>query len=179
MGKAPKRQDFWVSDWKGQNSGSFTVRPGASRGGPDVVDACWFCEGYWEDTARRDRAGWAATQGLEITSKVAGGRMGMDALDRYIVQRAARSAQFRTEFEALEGEYRVIDELIELRKRSGLTQKELAERLGTKQSAISRIERGKENLSLPFIRRFARACGATVQISFEVNQKERELQFAR
>lgn len=47
----------------------------------------------------------------------------------------------------------------EARRRSGLTQAELARRVGTTQSAIARIERGRTEPSLTRIRELVRACG--------------------
>jgi transcriptional regulator with XRE-family HTH domain len=45
------------------------------------------------------------------------------------------------------------------RKRAGLTQAELAERIGTKQPVISRVEAGRSLPKLPFLMRFAEATG--------------------
>lgn len=49
----------------------------------------------------------------------------------------------------------------------GLTQKELAEKIGTQQSAIARVERGKELPSLSFLTRIAEASGKRVEIRFK------------
>ena len=57
--------------------------------------------------------------------------------------------------------------LAELRKSRGLTQGELAGRVGTVQESISRIERGAGVPSLDFINRLAGALGAEVDISFK------------
>ncbi len=51
------------------------------------------------------------------------------------------------------------------RQRAGLTQAELAERAGTTQSAISRLERGHVRPSLDTLDRLAKACGATLELS--------------
>lgn len=52
--------------------------------------------------------------------------------------------------------------LRELRRGAGLTQAELARRMGTTQSAVARWERGAVAPSLPSLRRLAAACGHRV-----------------
>ena len=52
-----------------------------------------------------------------------------------------------------------------MRKSLNLTQKELAEQIGTSQPAIARVESGNyRNLSLSFLRRLAHALGAVAEI---------------
>jgi transcriptional regulator with XRE-family HTH domain len=50
-------------------------------------------------------------------------------------------------------------ELMRWRRSAGLTQIQIAERMGTQQSVISRIEAGRSLPTLPLVERFARACG--------------------
>ena len=65
--------------------------------------------------------------------------------------------------------------LAALRKESGLSQKELASRLGTSQQQISRLESpGYEGHSLSMIRRVADALGATVQVRIEKKRRLRK-----
>lgn len=60
---------------------------------------------------------------------------------------------------------KVARQIYELRTAAGLTQKELADRLGTTQSAISRLEDAdSEGHSLSMLRRIAEALGATVDV---------------
>ena len=47
----------------------------------------------------------------------------------------------------------------EARRRAGLTQAELAERIGTTQSAVARLERGRSAPSAERLARIVRACG--------------------
>jgi transcriptional regulator with XRE-family HTH domain len=51
----------------------------------------------------------------------------------------------------------------EARRRAGLSQSELAARVGTTQSAIARVEAGGMSPSLEYITRLVRACGFDVQ----------------
>ena len=82
-----------------------------------------------------------------------------------------RRPQLKEEYDALEREFALAREIIELRKRQNLTQKQLAEKIGTSQPAIARLESGSYgNLSLSFLRRVAEALGAIP----EIHLKEKE-----
>lgn len=60
-------------------------------------------------------------------------------------------------------EYEVAKALYFARKKAKITQKEIAEFLGTKQSAVSRIEKGC-NISIETIAKYADACGKKVKL---------------
>jgi transcriptional regulator with XRE-family HTH domain len=53
-------------------------------------------------------------------------------------------------------------DLTAARRKAGLTQREVAERMGTTQSAVSRVESGRAVPSLEFLDRYARAVGTTL-----------------
>ncbi|MGH7857652.1 MAG: helix-turn-helix domain-containing protein [Candidatus Binatia bacterium] len=55
-------------------------------------------------------------------------------------------------------------ELTAARRRAGLTQREVAERMGTTQSAVSRVESGRVAPSLDFLDRYARAIGTRLAV---------------
>jgi len=76
------------------------------------------------------------------------------------------SSSFRRAAKEVEHEYIVAKALIELRKRKGLTQKELAEKIGTKQPVISRIETGVVKPSIALLERIAQALGAQLEVRF-------------
>jgi|SRR5687768_1838310 len=61
---------------------------------------------------------------------------------------------------------RLAREIRGLRERKGLSQRELAERVGTTQSAIARLEAGNISPSLPTLDRIAEALGAEVSVTF-------------
>ena len=63
-------------------------------------------------------------------------------------------------------EYEVARALIEARIKRGLTQKELARRLKTKQSVISRVENARTTPSLSFLKRLAAILGTPLRIQF-------------
>ncbi|MBZ1348582.1 MAG: helix-turn-helix transcriptional regulator [Candidatus Nealsonbacteria bacterium] len=68
-------------------------------------------------------------------------------------------------YERLEPEFAVIEMIIKKRIEKGLSQKELARKIGTKQSAISRLESGTYNPSLSFLQKVGEALGAKLKIS--------------
>ncbi len=73
----------------------------------------------------------------------------------------------KDEFEALEPIYEIKSQLIQLRNEKGLSQKDLAELIGTKQSAISRLESGNYNPSLDFLSKLAHALGKEFHVVFK------------
>lgn len=79
-------------------------------------------------------------------------------------EQSMQDPAFKKAYEALEGEFSVASELIRARASAGLTQAQVAERMGTKQSAVSQIEGGR-NISLTRLRAYAKAVGREVQIS--------------
>lgn len=72
----------------------------------------------------------------------------------------------REEYESLEPIYEIRKELIQLRIDKGLSQKDLAELIGTKQSAISRLENANCNPSIEFLSKVAHALGKKLHVSF-------------
>ena len=51
------------------------------------------------------------------------------------------------------------------RKDAGLTQKELAEKLGTKQAYIAELEKGRKNITFSTLTKYARACGRKIAVT--------------
>lgn len=74
------------------------------------------------------------------------------------------------EYDLLGPEYEVISEMIRLRRETGITQKELAKRIGTTQSSIARLltqlAEGDANPTLKLLQRIARGYGTRLKISF-------------
>lgn len=75
-----------------------------------------------------------------------------------------KNPEFRKEYQRLAPRYRVISEIITARLRRKMTQTELAKKVGTKQSAIARLESGNSNPSLDFLEKIATAMGGKLQI---------------
>lgn len=76
-----------------------------------------------------------------------------------------RDPEVKRMVKELEPEYTLISQLIRLRISQGLTQKQLAKKLGTKQSAISRLERGNLSTTLRSFYKIARALNAELKIT--------------
>lgn len=84
-------------------------------------------------------------------------------LQEDIAERMCNPA-FAESYDALEPEFQVARQVIALRLQRGLTQRELAERIGTKQSGISRLESMEQLPSLSYLKRVAEALDAQLQI---------------
>ena len=70
----------------------------------------------------------------------------------------------KAEYDALAPEFEISAELVRARVRAGLSQAELAIRMGTSQSAIARLESGQILPSTKTLLRFAQATGSKVQV---------------
>ena len=74
--------------------------------------------------------------------------------------------ELRQEFEALQPEHAVIQAMIDARRSSGLTQKELSQRTGIAQGDISRLENGNANPSIRTLQRLANGMGMALKVEF-------------
>jgi len=83
-----------------------------------------------------------------------------------VKERALRNPEVRAAYEELEPEYEITRQLIRARLERGMSQKELAAKIGTRQSAISRIEGGGQNVSVGMVNKVARALGTKVHVTF-------------
>jgi DNA-binding XRE family transcriptional regulator len=72
----------------------------------------------------------------------------------------------REEYDKLKPLYDIKKEIIKFRIEQGLSQKELAKRIGTKQSAISRLESGDYNPSIELLSKIAHGLGKELQVKF-------------
>ena len=77
-----------------------------------------------------------------------------------------KDPEFKREYDALEPEFAIIQALIDARKASGLTQKQLAEITGIAQADISKLENGNANPSLRTLQRLASGMGTSLKIEF-------------
>lgn len=71
----------------------------------------------------------------------------------------------KREFDKLTPRFAVISELIKARIKYKMTQAQLAKKVGTKQSAIARLESGNINPSLEFLQKVAQVMGLSVHLS--------------
>ena len=79
----------------------------------------------------------------------------------------AADPELYKEYKALEPEYEIIKQVIKARAEQRLTQKDLADRIGVKQSNISRFESGNYNPSLDFLKKIANGLGKEIHIEFK------------
>jgi ribosome-binding protein aMBF1 (putative translation factor) len=88
----------------------------------------------------------------------------MDNLKKYIVQRKKRDKKFAEGYDQGYEQFKVGVILRQAREAAGLTQAELARRLKTKKTAISRIENHAEDIKLSTLERVASALGKRLEI---------------
>lgn len=82
------------------------------------------------------------------------------------LEKRLNDPNFRKEYDALEPEFSIIQAIIDARKISGMTQKELAEKTGITQGDISRLENGNANPSLRTLLRLAEGMGMKLRLEF-------------
>jgi ribosome-binding protein aMBF1 (putative translation factor) len=82
-------------------------------------------------------------------------------------RRWMKEPKYRKEYEALEGEFSVAKAVIAARNRAGLTQAELARKMGTTQPVVARMEGGRIQPSLRTLQRLAQATGSRLMIRFK------------
>lgn len=76
-----------------------------------------------------------------------------------------KNKEFRKTYNELGPEFALITAIIEKRLKNGLTQAELARKIGTKQSAIARLESGTYNPTVEMLGKVAKALNAQLEIS--------------
>jgi transcriptional regulator with XRE-family HTH domain len=86
-------------------------------------------------------------------------------LEEYIAERETREPELRAAREALEPEYAYHRAVIDARLAAGLSQRELAARMGKQQPAIARLEGGKHPPGLDMLYALAKVVGGTFTIS--------------
>jgi len=90
----------------------------------------------------------------------------MRTLEAALAERM-KDPEFKAEYEALEPEFAIVQAIIDARKMSGFTQKQLSERTGIAQGDISKIEKGEANPSLKTLKRLASGMDMKLHLQFE------------
>ena len=80
---------------------------------------------------------------------------------------------FQREYDALAEEFELAAAVIRARTEAGLTQAQLATRMGTSQSVIARMEGGKAQPSTTTLKKLAAATGTRLRISFEPAERHK------
>ena len=91
-----------------------------------------------------------------------------------LVKKMLENPSVKKEYDALESEFALFTEMIKARRLAGLSQKEIAQRMGTKQAAIARLESSsgkvKHSPSLDTLHRYAKAIGCHLDIKIVSNK---------
>ena len=87
--------------------------------------------------------------------------------------KALKRKNVKAEYEALEPEFSILRELLKARQKAGLSQAEVAERMGTKAPAITRLESslssGKHSPSIATIKKYADVLDCHLEIKIIAN----------
>lgn len=80
--------------------------------------------------------------------------------------KALRQDEVRVEFEKLAEEFALLDQFLKARTEQGLTQAQVAEKIGTTQSAVARMEsgQGRHSPSLATLSKYAEALGCRLEV---------------
>lgn len=88
-----------------------------------------------------------------------------------MVENWMKDPEFMAEYDALEEELSLLDELLKARHKVSMTQADVAKEMNTKASAVARIESGggskKHSPSITTLRRYAKAVGCRLKIELE------------
>src|SRR5579864_2253042 len=90
-----------------------------------------------------------------------------------MVRRMLKTPAVKAEYDAQAEEFALLDELLQARRRAGLTQADVAARMGTKTPAIARLEAGggsrRHSPSVSTLRKYAKAVGCKLEIRLRRN----------
>jgi HTH-type transcriptional regulator/antitoxin HipB len=88
----------------------------------------------------------------------------MDDLDKYVEKRKKKSPKFAKNFDKGYEQFKIGVLLKQARQEAGLTQEQVAKKLHTQKSAISRIENHAEDIRLSTLENFAEAVGRHLKL---------------
>lgn len=88
----------------------------------------------------------------------------MSDLTKYVEKRKPRDRQFAKDYDTGYQQFKIGVILKQAREEAGMTQEELAARLHTKKTAISRIENHAEDIKLSTLEKFAHALGKHLRV---------------
>src|SRR5262244_2006878 len=96
-----------------------------------------------------------------------------------LVRKMLKDPAVKAEYDAQAEEFALLDELLKARRRAGLTQAEVAARMGTKTPAVARLEAGggsrQHSPSVATLRKYAHAVGCRLEIRLRPhNGKKRQ-----
>lgn len=87
---------------------------------------------------------------------------------RQMVAEWKRDPEFKAAYDELETEYVLLREILQARQRAGLTQAEVAKKMGTKAPAVTRLETAlsdaRQSPTLATLKKYARAVGCKLEV---------------
>jgi len=88
-------------------------------------------------------------------------------------EKALKRKKVKAEYESLEPEFRLLHDLLKARQKAGLSQADIAKRMGTKAPAVTRLESsltsGKHSPSIATIKKYADALDCHLEIKIVAN----------
>jgi transcriptional regulator with XRE-family HTH domain len=88
-------------------------------------------------------------------------------------EKALKSKKVKIAYEVLKPEFSLLREILKARQKAGLSQAEIAERMGTKAPAVTRLESslssGKHSPSIATLKKYASALGCHLEIKLVAN----------
>jgi transcriptional regulator with XRE-family HTH domain len=88
-------------------------------------------------------------------------------------EKALKRKKVKAEYDALEPEFSILRELLQARQKAGLSQAEIAVKMGTKAPAVTRLESslssGKHSPSIATLKKYAQALGCHLEIKLVSN----------
>ncbi len=84
-----------------------------------------------------------------------------------------KEPKYKKAYNALEEEFVLASAVMDVRNRAGLTQEQLARKMGTTQPVVARLESGRTRPSMRTLERLAQATGSRLLISFEPRSVKR------
>jgi ribosome-binding protein aMBF1 (putative translation factor) len=87
-------------------------------------------------------------------------------------QKWMKNSAYRKAYASLEDEFVLAAAVIDVRNRAGLTQQQLARKMGTTQPVVARLESGRIRPSMRTLERLAKATGSRLLINFEPLEKK-------
>ena len=86
-----------------------------------------------------------------------------------------KSKRFQRQFEVETAKLKIAEKLAQVREAMGLTQAELAKKMGVSQQLVSRIESGADNITIETLVRFFDILGMALKIEVEKRKKHQEI----
>src|SRR5213082_1470245 len=91
------------------------------------------------------------------------------------VRKLLKQPEVKAEYDAQAEEFALLDELLKARRQAGLTQAEVAARMGTKTPAVARLEAGggsrRHSPSVATLRKYAQAVGCRLEIRLRPRER--------